>query len=319
MSFLLSPGQLTKVVVAVVLVGAVVFAVGEFGSAPSKFSATPRQYSVSPSHPTVAARPHTVGAIPVDDQAMPTGKIVGWREVFSDDFPGESLDRSKWRLYEGQPGGDPGGWFSASHVSLSNGMLVISASRDPTRGNQWSTGGLSSSPGLVQTYGKYLVRFRMDAGIGVGHALVLFPADNSWPPEIDFSEDNGSGRDSTLGTVHYGATDKHVTSDIAVDLTQWHTLGVQWLPGSVVFTLDGRAWAHVDGVAVPKVPMTLDIQTETWPCSGTWGVCPDASTPKAVNLDVDWVVAYAPDGSASASGEAGATQPSSSGRAALGN
>ena len=173
-------------------------------------------------------------------------------------------------------------------------MLTISAYRDPSRGERWATGGLSSSPGLVQTYGKYLVRFRFDAGIGVGHALVVFPADNSWPPEIDFSEDNGSGRDSTLATLHYGATDHHLAAKLAIDLTRWHTLGVEWLPHSLSFTLDGRDWFHLARKEVPDVPMVLDMQTETWPCSGTWGRCPDASTPSVVRLDVDWVVAYAP-------------------------
>ena len=225
---------------------------------------------------------------------MPTGAIPGWREVFSDDFPGRSLNRSKWRLYYGMPGGDPAGWYDPSHVSVSHGMLIISASRDQSRGGLWATGGVSSSPGLVQTYGKYLVRFRFDAGIGVGHAILLFPADNRWPPEIDFSEDNGSGRDSTLATLHYGAKDHHLAGKISVNLTQWHTIGVQWTPDSLVYTLDGRDWFHLVGNAVPAAPMVLDMQTETWPCTGTWGRCPDSSTPRVVRLEVDWAVAYAP-------------------------
>jgi beta-glucanase (GH16 family) len=224
---------------------------------------------------------------------MPTGNIAGWHEVFSDSFPGRSLNRSKWRLYQGRPGGDPAGWFEPSHVRVSHGMLVVSAYRDAKRGGRWATGGLSSSPGLVQTYGKYLVRFRMDQGIGVGHALVLWPASNTWPPEIDFSEDNGSARNSTLGTLHYGVTDHHMATKIAVDLTQWHTLGVEWLPSSLVYTLDGRAWHHLAAGAVSAVPMVLDIQTQNWPCTGTWGVCPDARTPPVVRMEVNWVVAYA--------------------------
>ena len=40
---------------------------------------------------------------------MPVGNIPGWRQVFADDFTGATLDTSRWRLYWGQPGGDPGG------------------------------------------------------------------------------------------------------------------------------------------------------------------------------------------------------------------
>ena len=45
---------------------------------------------------------------------------------------------------------------------------------------------------------------------------------------------------------------------------------------------------------VPAVPMVLDMQTQTWPCVGTYGRCPDLTTPKVVRMYVDWVVADAP-------------------------
>ena len=226
---------------------------------------------------------------------MPVGDIPGWRQVFTDDFNGRTLDSSKWRLYWGKPGGDPAGWYDPRHVSVSNGMLVISAYRDKRDGGRWATGGLSSSPGLAQTYGKYLVRFRLDPGIGVGHAALLMPADNSWPPEIDFSEDNGSGRTGTLATLHYGKHDTHEDAWLgSVNLTQWHTLGVQWSPGKLQYTIDGRIWKTMTGSSVPALPMVLDLQTQTWPCSGTWGRCPNAITPRVVRMYVDWVAAYAP-------------------------
>ena len=133
---------------------------------------------------------------------MPTGNIPGRRQVFADDFRGRTLNRAKWRLYWGQPGGDPGGFFSPSHVSVANGMLVISGYRDRALGGAGAIGGVSSSPGLVQTYGKYEVRFRLDPGVGVGHALLLSAANGQWPPEFDFSEDDASNRVRTLSTPH---------------------------------------------------------------------------------------------------------------------
>jgi beta-glucanase (GH16 family) len=248
-------------------------------------------------HPD-ALRLHAARAqriVPGKREPMPVGDMPGWRQVFSDDFNGRALDSSKWRLYWGTPGGDPGGWYDPRHVGVSRGMLVISGYRDGRDEGRWATGGLSSSPGLVQTYGKYLVRFRLDPGIGVGHAALLMPADNSWPPEVDFSEDNGSGRTGTLATLHYGKQDTHQDAWLgSVNLTQWHTLGVQWTPGKLQYTIDGRIWKTMAGSAVPAVPMVLDLQTQTWPCSGTWGRCPNASTPRVVRMYVDWVAAYAP-------------------------
>ena len=228
---------------------------------------------------------------------MPTGDTPGWRQVFADDFTGSSLDLSKWYSYTGAPGGDPGAWFDKSHATVSGGDLVISAYRDPANGGAWATGGVSSTPGLAQTYGKYLVRFRFDSGHGISHAILLWPADESWPPEIDFSEDNGSERNVDYATLHYGAGNSAEQDTVATNLTQWHTLGVEWTAGKLVYTLDGHEWGRMEGSAVPSVPMVLDIQTQSWACGiSEWEACPDASTPATVNLDVDWVVAYAPSG-----------------------
>jgi beta-glucanase (GH16 family) len=229
---------------------------------------------------------------------MPTSNPKGWREVFSDDFSGNALDW-QWTSYWGQPGGDPGGFFDPTHVTVSGGELVIGAYKDPAdltwdAGPQtYVTGGVSSSPSFAQTYGKYLVRFRMDAGQGVAHAILLWPQTNTWPPEIDFSEDNGANRQTDYVTLHYGANNTQVQKHIAVNLTQWHTLGVVWTKGKLVYTLDGKNWATVTNANVPSIPMVLDIQTQGWACgTSTWEQCPNASTPPHVNLDVDWVVAY---------------------------
>jgi len=224
---------------------------------------------------------------------MPQGNLPGWRQVFADDFGGRTLNRAKWRLYWGQSGGDPGGFFSPSHVSVANGMLVISGYRDRALGGRWATGGVSSSPGLVQTYGKYEVSFRLDPGVGVGHALLLSALKGQWPPEFDFSEDDASNRVRTLSTLHYGPRDAKISRLLTVNLTQWHTLGVEWTPRRLVYTIDGRVWATVVSAHVPSIPMVLDIQTQTWPCAHTWAHCPDGSTPRVVRLYVDWVVAYA--------------------------
>lgn len=225
---------------------------------------------------------------------MPTVAPPGWHQVFADDFNGSTLNTERWRRYGGQPGGDPGGWWDPSHVSVANGTLVLSGYRDPADGGKWTTGGVSSSPGLVQTYGKYLVRFRFDRGEGIAHAILLWPADENWPPEVDFSEDNGATRQVDYGTLHHGANDSQVQQSVSVDLTRWHTLGVEWTPGQLVYTLDGRIWSTVSSQYVPSVPMVLDIQTQAWACgTSTWEQCVGSTTPSRVNLYVDWVVAYA--------------------------
>jgi beta-glucanase (GH16 family) len=64
-----------------------------------------------------------------------------------------------------------------------------------------------------------------------------------------------------------------------------------------VFTLDGKDWATITNSNVSSVPMVLDMQTANGAC-GTWNYCAGPSTPHEVDMDVDWVVAYAPTSSA---------------------
>ena len=147
---------------------------------------------------------------------------------------------------------------------------------------------------LSQTYGRYDIRFRMDLGTGIAYALLLWPKDNEYPPEIDIAEDNGRDR-RTMYTATHPVGGKPIINMVGGDFTQWHTAGLEWTPGKLVFTLDGEPFATVEGAAVPDEPMALALQTQAWYCGHEWEACPDASTPPRVNLEVDWVVAYARD------------------------
>ena len=161
----------------------------------------------------------------------------------------------------------------------------------------FTAGGISTSHSLLQTYGTYDVRFRIDDGSGVAYAILLWPATGSGPPEVDFAEDNGAPtRASTYATVHWRANGvaEQESQLLPGDFTQWHTLGVVWTPGSLIYTIDGQEWASVTGASVPSTPMALCIQSQAW--SGTynnpWENPMDLTTPGEVDMDVAWAVAY---------------------------
>jgi beta-glucanase (GH16 family) len=137
---------------------------------------------------------------------------------------------------------------------------------------------------------------RRDAGVGISHALVLWPSNQVWPPEVDFSEDNATDQKTNYATLHYGTAGSplDVSSHLAVDLTQWHTWGVEWTPGSIVYTLDGKTWASMVNAGVPSSPMKLCLQTQSWaPGVDGWEGVTGALTPPVVNMYVDWAVVYA--------------------------
>jgi beta-glucanase (GH16 family) len=231
---------------------------------------------------------------------IPTTSPRGWTEVFGDDFTEPSMRADAlWGTYFGRPGGDPAGWWDPSHDVITDSELQIQGEKDDRdvrygeRPGTWVTGGIMSR--FTQTYGKYLVRVRMDPGQGIGGVLLLWPADNRWPPEIDFGESNGADpRHTSYATLHYGAEDRTITRSTTVDLTRWHTVGLEWTKDRLVFTLDGRDWATITGDSVPDVPMRLDIQTGENACGGSFEVCPGEHTPAHVDMDIGWVVVYAP-------------------------
>ena len=219
---------------------------------------------------------------------------ANWKLVFSDSFR-HGLDRSKWGLYSGQPGGDPGGWWAPSHVVVRRGILNLETYRDSRFGGRWVSGGLSSARALKQTYGKYEVRFRVDKGKGVAAILLLWPVRDRWPPEIDFAEDGGmtSRRGSMSATLHYGAENHQIQRSVKADFTRWHTAGVEWTPGKLVYTLDAEPWGKVRSRHVPRERMELAMQSQAGTCGRRYAPCPDATTPTKVNMQIQWVRAYA--------------------------
>jgi glycosyl hydrolase family 16 len=225
---------------------------------------------------------------------IPTAEPRGWHRVFADDFS-HGLRASRWGAYSGHPGGDPGGLWAPSHAVVRGGVLNLETYRDPRFGGRWVSGGVSSARALHQTYGKYEVRFRMGSGKGVAAVLLLWPTRDSWPPEVDFAEDSGvtNARSTMSATLHYGADNNQIQRTVSADFTRWHTMGVEWTPGQLVYTLDSRPWAAVREPHVPHVPMEMDMQTQAGTCGDKNAPCPDSSTPAHVNLQVAWVVAYA--------------------------
>jgi hypothetical protein len=243
------------------------------------------------------------GAADPSGVAMPSGNLPGWQQVFADDFTGASLNTNAWGAYQGEPGGDAGGWWDPSHVVVGNGMLQLQSYVDPAHANPanpagYVSGGVSSAPALKQTYGKYEIRFRVDQGDGIAAVLLLWPsADGVWPPEIDFAEDGGGNRNQMTATLHCGANGNdscQIQNSVTADFSQWQTIGVEWSPGLLNFTLNGTTWATITGSQVPSIPMEMDLQTQAGTCGDPYDPCPDASTPALVNMDVDWVVAYQP-------------------------
>jgi beta-glucanase (GH16 family) len=176
-------------------------------------------------------------------------------------------------------------------VVVSHQILDLETYRDPRLHGRWVSGGVSSYRAVSQSYGKYEVRFRIDPGYGIRGALLLWPAHSMGPPEVDFATSGVASRSRLTAALFDGSATAEFERTENLDLTQWHTAGVEWTPGLLVFTLDGHAWSSIRSRAVPSQPMVMDMQTAAETCPGGLA-CATSATPALSRLQVAWVRIY---------------------------
>src|SRR5438309_6868887 len=122
----------------------------------------------------------------------------------------------------------------------------------------------------------------MDSGNSIAGITLPRPSNGYQPAGIAVAEYCAVNRSNTLATLHYGSANNQVQRSVAADFSQWHTIGVEWTPGQLVYTLDGEAWATVVDANVPALPMEMDLQTQAGTCGDQWNPCADATTPAHV-------------------------------------
>ncbi|WP_234026908.1 family 16 glycosylhydrolase [Erythrobacter sp. HKB08] len=170
------------------------------------------------------------------------GTESGWTLVWSDEFDGEAIDRTKWSFDVDCWGGgneerqcyrdDP------SNAAIEDGKLVITARREEHTGAAWPPHLRASMPdpdrqatkpftsarlvtkgNAAWKYGRIEVRAKLPQGQGVWPAIWMLPEDNTYggwasSGEIDILEAVNLGvpcakcptgrEDTILGTLHFG-------------------------------------------------------------------------------------------------------------------
>jgi hypothetical protein len=223
--------------------------------------------------------------------ASTTPPPPGFTQVFDDEFNGTTLS-SSWVQYDGTEGPCcvQNVWKSYN-LSVSGGLLNLATKKDSAGIIGWTSAGTSMGKSLNQTYGEWDIRVRADKGKGVAFAMLIWPQTGGTPPELDFDEESpsdGAARDLLTATTHYSGGQLHHKE--TVDLTQWHTISVRWIPTEIDYMIDGTTWAK-DTTGVPKVPMHLALQAEVG-SKGSDKTQPDSTTPNPTLIQVDWVHVY---------------------------
>jgi beta-glucanase (GH16 family) len=216
---------------------------------------------------------------------------AGWGDpVFVDDFNGGLS--SVWGRYDTPDGTPP---RSGDQVSVSGGQLHIAGNVNNRVGKDVGGGVMLLKD---YKYGRFEVRFRVQAGAGYSSVVLLWPKDNAdWPTvgEIDIAEITNPGRASFGSFLHHGQDNHMVGTDTKADFTTFHTVAVDWLPNRVTYYLDGKKVYNVTpGQIETGLPtesaMHLALQLDQG-CDD-FIPCRTSATPDKVVMDVDWVKVY---------------------------
>jgi beta-glucanase (GH16 family) len=240
--------------------------------------------------------------------------------VWSDEFngpAGASPDTTKWTFDRGG-----GGWGNneleyytsrPTNVALDGqGHLAITARREPYSGHgvtrEYTSARLQTLGLFATTYGQIDARIKLPAGRGLWPAFwaVGSNVENiGWPNagEIDIMESLGNEPFTLYGSIHgpelgaptgYKFTTPHRSASSLAG--GFHTYGIEWSPGAIVFTFEGIPYATRTPASLPSggrwvfdKPFFLLLNLAV---GGNWPGAPNASTPFPATMLVDWVRVY---------------------------
>lgn len=196
-----------------------------------------------------------------------------WSLVWSDEFSGTEIDRSKWTydignwIVDENGNGITPGWGnnekeyytdSNENAFIDDGKLIIKAKKEKVS-DQFGTYDYTSAKlktkGLFsKKYGRYEMKAKLPVGKGLWPAFWMLPEEDkygSWAAsgEIDIVEAWGSRPNTVSGTIHYGEgwpnnkyTGKEFELPAKRGIDKWHTYALEWEPGELRWYVDGELY-----------------------------------------------------------------------------
>lgn len=173
------------------------------------------------------------------------------------DFSGTTLPPD-WHAYGPEPGHAERGVRTPEAITIADGVVTITGSRDGT------TGAMSWHPG--QRYGRWEACVQSDAGRGGLNAVILlWPVAEDFPVggEIDWMEIGDPTRQKTGFFLHYGAANRQEAGTVRHDATRWSAYALEWTPDHITAYVDGREWYRsTDTAHFPPRPMNMTMQLD---------------------------------------------------------
>jgi beta-glucanase (GH16 family) len=201
--------------------------------------------------------------------------LSDWKLVWSDEFEGKEIDRSKWDFDLGNGFYDYNakqwinGWGNEElqyytrepeNAFVKEGLLHIKAIKESIHNCGYTSARMKTrkrdgSALFNQCYGKFEFRAKLPTGKGVWPALWMLPQSDkygTWPSsgEIDVLEARGQEPNKILGTLHFGSRwpanalkENNILLPNNGTIADFHTYAIEWEPGEIRWLLDGKQFA----------------------------------------------------------------------------
>ena len=266
---------------------------------------------------------------------LPEGKTINLDDfelVWSDEFDGDKLDKSKW-TYNWWEVERKGGYWHEDMVSVEDGNLVIRAQYfDEAKENYhydkwkdqikfkeykpgWYTGSISTVNLYEQKFGYFEVRCKLPAAYGLWSAFWMMNGevenvDGSGQDgtEVDIFEsfyykDHWWGNDCVVSGIHYdGYGEGHKGDSIGKifiendPYTEYNTYGLEWNENEYIFYLNGVETGRLSTGGVSQNPeyllLTVEFSGENGVASGDRHGAGKISKTPDENWPAEFVVDY---------------------------
>ena len=266
---------------------------------------------------------------------LPKGKTINLDDfelVWSDEFDGDKLDKSKW-TYNWWEVERKGGYWHEDMVSVEDGNLVIRAQYfDEAKENYhydkwkvqikfkeykpgWYTGSISTVNLYEQKFGYFEVRCKLPAAYGLWSAFWMMNGevenvDGSGQDgtEVDIFEsfyykDHWWGNDCVVSGIHYdGYGEGHKGDSIGKTFiendpyTEYNTYGLEWNENEYIFYLNGVETGRLSTGGVSQNPeyllLTVEFSGENGVASGDRHGAGKISKTPDKNWPAEFVVDY---------------------------
>lgn len=188
----------------------------------------------------------------------------GWKTVWYDHFDGTTLNTNNWNIEQNTDGGGNQElqYYGPEGVSVRDGNLVLTATREARQGRSFTSGRINSKSKVYFTHGKVEARIKMPkTARGLWPAFWMMGERGVWPAngEIDIVEMghsdgwNGSNDPENYlnGAYHWGTDWNHhaqhamTQNQIKVQDGNYHIFTCEWSREAITMYLDGTQYCSL--------------------------------------------------------------------------